>query len=121
VDRYYIERFLEENRRDIRGCVLEVKDSEYTKKYGTDVERYDVLDIDPGNPRATVVLDLSRPDPASRSAEWDCFVLTQTLHVLYDIRGAIARASTLLRPGAGVLATWPEHNPGVTPEERFLD
>lgn len=37
VDRYYIERFLDKHHLDIRGRVLEVRDSTYTKKYGTDV------------------------------------------------------------------------------------
>src|SRR5690606_28448862 len=49
VDRYYIENFLEEHRQDIRGRVLEVKDSDYTDRYGTAVERREVLDIDPAN------------------------------------------------------------------------
>src|SRR5947207_406343 len=38
VDRYYIERFLERHRADIRGRVLEVRDSRYTDRFGTSVE-----------------------------------------------------------------------------------
>src|ERR1044071_9523598 len=55
LDRYYIGRFLEEHRQDIHGRVLEVKDSNYTDRYGVGVQRRDVLDIDPSNPHATIV------------------------------------------------------------------
>src|SRR5678815_4181077 len=59
VDRYYIERFLAAHADDVRGNVLEVKDADYTKRYGRDVVRTDVLDIDPANSQATIVADLS--------------------------------------------------------------
>src|SRR6266508_3982008 len=59
VDRYYIECFLEEHHRDIHGRVLELRDSTYTDRYGIDVERSDVLDINPANSRATIIADLT--------------------------------------------------------------
>src|SRR5215475_200329 len=62
VDRYYIERFLEEHRQDISGRVLEVKDSSYTNRYGIGVQRRDVLDIDRTNPHATIIADLTAAD-----------------------------------------------------------
>src|SRR6185503_1474005 len=34
VDRYYIESFLERNRRDIDGRTLEIGDDEYTRRFG---------------------------------------------------------------------------------------
>ena len=37
MDRYFIEQFLAAHRQDIRGRVLEVKDNEYTTRFGTDV------------------------------------------------------------------------------------
>src|SRR5215216_119227 len=37
VDRWYIERFLQEHRADITGRVLEVKDSGYTDRFGLGV------------------------------------------------------------------------------------
>ena len=106
VDRYYIERFLEEHRRDIHGRVLEVKDSGYTERYGTAVARRDVLDIDPANPHATIIADLTAAD-AVPSDQFDCLVLTQTLHLIYDIPAAIAHAHRILRPGGALLVTVP--------------
>lgn len=106
VDRYYIGRFLAEHRRDIRGRVLEVRDAGYTDRYGTGVEHGDVLDVDPGNPRATIVADLASAD-AIPSDQFDCFVLTQTLQFIYDTRAALGHARRLLRPGGVLLATVP--------------
>src|SRR3954462_14787404 len=48
VDRYYIESFLEQHRRDVRGRVLEVGDASYTHRFGSpSVARVDVLHVDP--------------------------------------------------------------------------
>lgn len=106
IDRYYIERFLQEHRDDIRGRVLEVQDSGYTERFGRGVESRDVLDIDPTNPRATIVADLS--DAQSVPADqFDCFILTQTLQFIYDVRAAIRHAHRILAPGGVLLVTVP--------------
>jgi len=106
VDRYYIERFLDAHRADIHGRVLEVKDSGYTDRFGQGVERRDVLDIDGANPRATVIADLTAAD-AIPSDSFDCFVLTQTLHLIFDTRAALVHARRILRPGGVLLVTVP--------------
>jgi SAM-dependent methyltransferase len=106
VDRVYIERFLEQNRAAIRGRVLEVQDSHYTERFGSGVAQSDILDIDPSNPDATVIADLAAPDTLPVEA-FDCFILTQTLQLVSDPRGAIANCHRLLRPGGVLLATAP--------------
>jgi hypothetical protein len=106
VDRYYIERFLEEHRRHICGRVLEIKDSSYTDRYGSAVDRRDVLDIDPANPQATIISDLAAADSIP-SDTFDCFMLTQTLQLIYDTRAAIFHAHRILRPGGVLLVTVP--------------
>jgi SAM-dependent methyltransferase len=106
VDRVYVESFLERHRSDIRGRVLEVGDPRYTDRYGTGVTAHDVLDVDPGNPQATLVADLARPDAFEEGA-YDCFVLAQTLQYVFDIRAAVRSAHRLLRPGGVLLVTVP--------------
>jgi SAM-dependent methyltransferase len=106
VDRYYIERFLAAHRGDIRGRVLEIKESAYTDIYGAAVEHRDVMDVDPGNPRATICADLSAADLVPADT-FDCFVLTQTLHLIYDAGAAIEHAHRILRPDGVLLATVP--------------
>lgn len=106
VDRYYIERFLSEHRSDVRGRVLEVGDPRYTRRFGTAITSPDVLDVDPGNPEATVVADVARPEAFEPEA-YDCFILAQTLQYVFDVRAAVRSAQRLLRPGGVVLATVP--------------
>lgn len=106
VDRYYIEKFLKGYRQDITGRTLEVADTQYTNQFGTGVTRADVLDIDRSNKEATLIADLSAPDQIPSSV-FDCFILTQTLHLIYDIKSAIENAYRLLRPGGVLLATVP--------------
>lgn len=106
IDRYYIARFLEEHSQEIRGRTLEVKDSSYVDQFGTLIERSDVLDVDPANPRATIVADLAAANEIPADL-FDCFVLTQTLQFVTDLRAAIAHTRRILRPGGILLATVP--------------
>lgn len=106
IDRYYMEHFLEEHRRDIRGHVLEVEDNAYTNRFGTGVERSDVLDINPANPHATLIADLSSAD-AIPADTFDCVILTQTLQYIYQTPAAIKQVYRSLRPGGVLLATVP--------------
>jgi SAM-dependent methyltransferase len=119
VDRHYIEAFLARNAADIRGRVLEVGDAEYTTRFGGPrVTRSDVLHVSEGTPNATIVADLARGE-AIPSASFDCVILTQTLHLVYDARAAIATLRRILAPGGTCLVTVPESarstpEPGAT-------
>jgi SAM-dependent methyltransferase len=107
VDRYYIEAFLLQHASDIGGRVLEVGDATYTHRFGKDrVTTSDVLHVDAEAPGATVVADLSDADHLPGDA-FDCIVLTQTLHLIYDFRAAIATLRRVLAPGGVVLVTVP--------------
>jgi SAM-dependent methyltransferase len=106
IDRYYIERFLARHAGDIRGRVLEVKNSDYTRRFGQGVTEAAVLDISADNPLATLVADLSRPEmfPEGR---FDCFVLTQTMQFIYEVQAVVQSAHRLLAPGGVLLVTVP--------------
>jgi glycosyltransferase involved in cell wall biosynthesis len=107
VDRYYIEHFLERNAHDIRGRVLEVGDNSYTMRFGGEqVAQSDVLHVDASNPQATVIADLARADDVP-SNSFDCIILTQTLHLIYDLREALSTLHRILTPGGVLLATAP--------------
>src|SRR4051794_32371683 len=106
IDRHYIEQFMAEYHRDIRGAVLELQDGTYVDRFGAGVMRRDILDINTANPRATVIADLNVADslPPER---YDCFILTQTLQYIYEVRIGLANARSTLRNGGILLATVP--------------
>lgn len=107
VDRYYIERFLGDNRGSIHGHVLEVGDAFYTRKFGGDaVTCSSVLHATDDNPRASIVGDLSRGIEGYDGA-FDCLILTQVLPFIFDVRTAVSTIRALCCPGGTVLVTVP--------------
>jgi SAM-dependent methyltransferase len=115
IDRYFIGRFLQSHAQDVRGRVLEVGDCQYTRRYGGGkVARSDVLHAVPGNPAATIVGDLATGRGLVRSA-YDCIILTQTLHVIYDVRAAVKNLQRALKPGGVALISMP----AITQISRF--
>jgi glycosyltransferase involved in cell wall biosynthesis len=114
IDRYYIEAFLTRHSSDIRGRVLEIGDNSYTIRFGgSNVTRSEVLHVKTGHPGATIVGDLS--DPATLPAEaFDCVILTQTIHLIFDMQKAILHVERSLKPGGVLLLT----TPGISPIDR---
>ena len=107
LDRRYIEDFLSRNAEDIKGRVLEVGDNAYTVQFGgTRVTQSDILNADPNNPRATLVGDLAQGRDFPSQA-FDCIVLTQTLHFIFDMRKAVTTLHRMLKPGGVLLVTVP--------------
>ncbi|TDN39604.1 glycosyltransferase [Hymenobacter sp. UV11] len=110
VDRYYIENFLRGAAAAIRGRVLEIGDNEYTLQFGQAVTQSDILHVDVSNPYATFIGDLSHA-PHLPDNGFDCIVLTQTLHLIYEYRKALVTCHRILKPGGTLLLTVP----GITP------
>lgn len=107
LDRYYIEGFLDRQREDVRGRVLEVAEPTYTKEFGDDrVVRSDVLHVQEGNPAATIVADLTAADHIPDES-FDCIILTQTLQLIFDVPAALRTLHRILTPGGVLLATFP--------------
>ncbi len=107
IDRVYIEAFLAQHAADVRGACLEVLNADYTNRFGgTRVTRRDVLDIDPANTLATIVADLGEADSLPPH-KFDCVVFTQTLHLVPDMRTALANVWRSLAPGGILLLTVP--------------
>ncbi|HUQ66667.1 MAG TPA: glycosyltransferase [Flavitalea sp.] len=107
VDRYYIENFLEQNAPSIKGRILEIGDNEYTLKFGkSEVVKSDILHIDPSNSKATIIGDLSDA-PQIADNTYDCIILTQTLHLIYNYMGALQTCFRVLKPGGVLLMTVP--------------
>ena len=111
VDRYYIERALQNHAELVRGRVLKVGSRDYTRLFGADrVMCSDVLDVDPVNQIATVVGDLGVIGALPEEA-FDCIILTQTLQYIYSLDIAIENLHRALLPGGTLLVTVP----GISP------
>ena len=111
VDRYYIERFLKANSRDIKGRVLEIGERTYTERFGGDgVSKSDVLHYTEGNDEATIVGDLTSASHIQDDS-FDCIILTETLQLIYDVSSVLDTLHRILRPSGVLLITVP----GITP------
>lgn len=107
VDRYYIDAFLARNAGSIRGSVLEIGDRAYTERFGgRNVTASAVLSAVPTNDPDTIVADLSDAH-AIPDDTYDCVILTQTLHYVFDMRAAVAELHRILRPNGVALITVP--------------
>jgi hypothetical protein len=110
IDRLYIDAFLGQHREDIRGEILEVGELQYVQKFGKpDVVGtilVPALDATKCGVRTAqvIVADLSKPE-ALPEGKFDCFVCTQTLNFIYDVKGAIAGAHRLLNTKGVLLGT----------------
>ena len=102
IDRYYIEIFLQENSKLVTGDVLEIAETTYTKKFGVDVTKAKLLHCSDNN--ADIVGDLATGEGIPENAI-DCFIMTQTLPFIYDIKSAVKNAYKLLKPGGTLLVT----------------
>lgn len=106
IDRYYIEKFLKKNKQYIKGNCLEVLDNEYTLKYGSNITKSDILDIERKNAKATIYGDIRNlkevPDES-----FDCIILTQVLQFIDDYQSAIATCHRVLKKNGVLLATLP--------------
>jgi SAM-dependent methyltransferase len=114
IDRYYIENFLRARAIDIRGRVLEIADDAYSSRFGgSRITKQDIPHLNAGSPRATLIGDLTQPGVLPEDA-FDCIVLTQTLHLIFDMPLAARRLHSALRSGGVLLLTVP----GITPIDR---
>jgi len=104
IDRIYMEDFLINNKKLIKGTVLEIADSVYSKKYGNNIDNYEVLYTTADNQKATIIGDLTDITTLPEN-KIDCFICTQTLNFIYDFQKAIQGIYHLLKRNGCVLAT----------------
>lgn len=107
IDRYYIEKFLEKNKADIKGYVLEIRDRNYTNRFGgRKVRCSDILDIDTSNKSTTIYADLRNKNTLPRN-KYNCIILTQTLHLIDNYVAAIKNIRRMLKKNGVFLCTVP--------------
>ncbi len=108
IDRLYIEKFLKAHSACVRGTVLELEDNQYTRIFGgANVTQSDVLNLDPGNPRANIIGDLIKDRNLLGEGKYDCIIMTQALFMMYELQAAVANLYRSLKPGGDLLITVP--------------
>jgi hypothetical protein len=105
IDRYYIENFLQSQGRLITGHVLEIGERTYTELFGQGVIQSDMLHVN-DEEGATYVDDLT-DGYSIPSNIYDCVILTQTLHLIFDMKQALTTIFRILKPGGVLLCTVP--------------
>ncbi len=105
VDRYYIDKFLENHTRLIKGDVLEIEDNTYTLRFGGDrVKHSIVMDVSSVNSSISFNGNLETGEGIKDEIA-DCFILTQTLMYIFDLKKAAHNISRVLRRGGVALIT----------------
>lgn len=113
VDRYYIEKFLQEQTASIRGTVVEIAEDTYTKKFGSQVEKSLVLhSVDSHGADLAGNLETGA---GLLEGIADCFIMTQTLPFIFDVHAAMKNSVSMLRPGGRLLVSVP----GITQISRY--
>ena len=107
VDRYYIEKFLEQNIHYIVGDVMEIGDNSYTLKYGKKLVESYIFTADTGfkNKSSKVVYGDLQSGMGCQENYLDCFILTQTLPFIYDVQSAANNIVKMLKEGGTALIT----------------
>lgn len=104
IDRFWIESFLTKHKGVVRGVCLEVGDNRYTKQFGSNVKKTDILDISKKNKQATIVADLQKLEKV-KSNTYDCVILTHVLGMVQNIDAAISEVHRILKPQGVLLVT----------------
>lgn len=105
VDRYYIERFLEEHKQMVRGDILEIEDSTYSLRYGEErLQKAIVMDVGREGGDISFRGNLETGE-GIRDETADCFILTQTLMYIFDLKSAAHHIARLLKKGGVALIT----------------
>lgn len=107
IDRYYTDAFLAAHADSVRGVVAEIAGDTYARRFEAGgVERIEIIDIHPHNPRATIVADLAEEGALPPDA-FDCLIVTQTLQYVPDPASALRSCASALRAGGTLLLAAP--------------
>jgi len=105
IDRYYVESFLNDNRQYVAGSILEVGECRYSKQFasGKTIQCH-ALCYSGNQTDESIIGDLTHPATLPLGV-YDCFICTQTLNFIYNVKAAIEGSYHLLKPGGVMLAT----------------
>lgn len=106
IARYYIERFVEEQKRFIRGTVMEIGDGRYSTLGGDEVENLLILSLDDEKREHYIKGNLETGEGLQENY-LDCIILTNVLSSLFDIQAAVGNIGRALKKGGRAIITVP--------------
>ena len=101
IDRVFIEKFIERNKKFIRGTVIEIGDDRYMKQYSEYIDDPKIMHV---NGWGGMKGNLATGEGIIEDYA-DCLICTQTLQHIYDLRSCIHNIYKLLKPGGTALIT----------------
>ena len=102
IDRYYIEKFLEDNKHVICGDVMEIGDDTYIRRFGHDITNKMILHVNGWN--GAIKGNLATGEGIEEGMV-DCLICTQTIQMIFDIESAMSNIYKLLKPNGTALIT----------------
>lgn len=106
IDRYYIEQFLESQKKVIRGTVMEIGDNRYTRRFGGNrVSASVILHVERENRGINQIKGNLATGEGLKTESVDCLICTQTLPFIYDLESAAGHIVRILKKGGTALIT----------------
>lgn len=106
IARYYIEKFVEEQKEFIKGTVMEIGDDRYSALGGEAVRDLLILSLDNEKKEHYVKGNLETGE-GLRENYLDCMILTNVLSSLFDIQAAVCNIGRALKKGGRAIITVP--------------
>ena len=104
IDRYYIEHFLEENKKFIYGNCLEIAENTYTLKFGRNmVNKANILHLNGWG--ANAIKGNLETGEGIETEKYDCIIITQTLMFILNIPNAVFNIYRMLKRNGSALIT----------------
>lgn len=103
IDRYYIENWLESNRKLITGDVLEIAENTYTKRFAEEGAISHILHVNMEK-EGFIKGDLETGDGIIENS-MDCIILTQTLPFIFNVKNVFFNLHRMLRKNGCALIT----------------
>ncbi len=103
IDRFYIERFLADHKKNIKGTVMEIAEKRYITMFPDNISEAVVLHVN-GWGEGVVKGNLATGEGIEEN-RIDCMICTQTIQFIYDIHNVVKNIYKLLKPGGAVMLT----------------
>lgn len=103
IDRFYIDRFIEENKNAIRGTAMEIAEDRYLRKYEDNIDKKLIMHVN-GWGDGVIRANLASGEGITSNMA-DCLICTQTIQFIYDITSTVKNIHKLLKPGGCALVT----------------